>query len=102
MPTSDKELDKKRQRVEKLREQLASEEAGRVEHAREISNDVVGAQLDAEAARLEGQLAEAKRLGRVTEAKSGASALIEAAKEDQGIAEAFAAANAKANEKKEG
>lgn len=60
MPTTDKELAEKRERVQKLREQVAAEEAKRVERERGQVNDVEAERLDAEAARLQRELDAAK------------------------------------------
>ncbi len=81
MPTSDDDLLKKQANVEKLRQQLVTAEASRVNRELELSNDVTAAQLDAEAARLEADLAVAKDLSRVTAVKSGASAPLDTARD---------------------
>lgn len=60
MPTTDKELAKKREHVQSLREQVAAEEAKRVERERGQVNDIEAAALDDEAARLQAQLDAAK------------------------------------------
>ena len=83
MATTDEELDQKRQHVQKLRDQVAQEEAKRIEREADLVNDIAAAQLDAEATRLEAQLAEAKRQNKVNEVKSGASTVLDAIKADQ-------------------
>jgi len=80
--TSDEELAKKAERVQKLREQVAAEEAKRLEREAGLSNDITAQRLDAEAARLEAQLAMAKQASKASTAKEGASAPLEAAKEE--------------------
>lgn len=92
MATTEKELDEKRQRNERLREQLAAEEAKRLTREAEVSNDVTAKNLDAEAARLEAQLAAAKETNKVAAVKSGAAAPIEAAQAQLDNATAFAKA----------
>lgn len=86
MPTSDEDLQKKQEHVEKLRQQLADEENKRVERETELSNDIAAGQLDAEAARLEAQLTAAKSANKVSAVKAGASAPIEAAKAEMATA----------------
>ena len=83
MAITDEELDQKRQHVQKLRDQVAQEEAKRTEREADLVNDVTAAQLDAEATRLEAQLDEAKRLNKVGEVKRGASTVLEAIKAEQ-------------------
>jgi hypothetical protein len=92
MAISDKELLQKQQHVEKLREQLATAESTRMARENERGNEIVAVQLDAEAARLEAQLAEAKRLATVSAVKEGASGPLDAAREDLASANAYAAA----------
>jgi hypothetical protein len=81
MPTSDEDLQKQSERVQKLREQVADAEAKRVERESSLANDVTMAQLQAEEAALEARLAVAKEAGKVGNVKSGASAPLDAAKE---------------------
>lgn len=61
MPITDEELDKKKAKVTELRQQVADAETARLEEAQSKSNDSTAAALDAEQARLEAQLAVAKR-----------------------------------------
>lgn len=104
MTTTDKELATKRARVQKLREQLADAEAKRVAQEQDMSNDVLAAQLDAEAAQLEVQLAEAKRTSKVTVVREGVSSITDTARDDVAAAEAQAKAAEKAanEQQKEG
>lgn len=81
MPTSDEDLQKQSDRVQKLREQVAAEEAKRTTRERDLANDVTMAQLQAEEATLEARLAVAKDAGKVASVKAGAAAPLEAAKE---------------------
>ncbi len=82
MPTTEEELQQKRERNAKLREQLAQEEAKRVEREVNLANDLTAAQLDAEEARLKAQLTDAKEAAKVANVKEGASAPLAAAKEE--------------------
>ena len=102
MPTTDEELARKREHVQKLRNDLAAAEAQRVQRERESANDVTAAQLDAEAAQLEAQLAVANESKKVAAVKSGASSVLDSVKADQKAAAAQAKAQADANETKEG
>lgn len=89
MPTSDSELQKKRDHVEKLRERLAAEEAKRTTREAEMVNDVTAAQLDAEAAQLEAALERAKAANKVSAVREGASGPIVNAQEqmEQAVAQ---------------
>lgn len=80
MPTSDEDLQKKQAHVQKLRQQLAAAEASRTAREAELANDVTAAQLDAEAARLEADLASAKDLAKVGSVKAAAAAPLDAAR----------------------
>lgn len=99
MPTSEEELKKKRDNVEKLRQQVADEEAKRVTRERELSNDVTAAQLDAEAVRLEARLAAAKDSNKVAAVKEGASAPLDQAKAEMRNAATIKAAQEKAQDR---
>lgn len=88
MPTSDEDLQKRAEQVQKLREQVADEEAKRTDRERALANDITMAQLDAEAAQLEARLQVAKNAGKVSEVKSGAQAPLDAAKEQMRVAQA--------------
>lgn len=57
---TDKDLEQKRNRVEKLREQIAEAEAKAAAAVQDQNNAIEAASLDAEAARLEAQLNAAK------------------------------------------
>ncbi len=84
---SDEELAQKQAAVEKLRQQVADAEATRVANERSTANAITYAQLDAEQARLEAQLAAAKSAGTKTAAREAAAPLIEVAKEDRAAAQ---------------
>lgn len=68
---SEKDLEKKRQNNERLREQIAEAEATAAGRLQEQSRAIEGAQLDAEAARLKARLAAAKEAAKASAAKSG-------------------------------
>lgn len=96
MPTTDDELAKKGEQVQKLREQVAMATAQRVEHEATVSNDIAMAQLNVEEARLQAQLDAAKRASKVSSVRSGASAVLDVIKEDKANADAYATAAAAA------
>lgn len=109
MPTSDEDLQKLQVEVQKLRDDVAAQEAAAATRARESDNDIAAAQLTAERTRLQAQLAAAKDAAKATNIKSGASAPLAAAKADMQLAleqtkqqEALRAAEAKAASKKSG
>lgn len=84
MPVTDKDLEKKRERIAKLREQVANEEAKAAENVLEQSREIEIAQLDVEEARLQAQLSAAKEVAKRSNVTSGSvdlTANLEAAKE---------------------
>lgn len=81
MPTSEEDLEAKRQRNVKLREQIEAEHAKRVTREREAANDIVAVQLDVEGARLESELASAKEAAKVSTIKQGTAAPMANAKD---------------------
>jgi uncharacterized protein (DUF342 family) len=81
MPTSNEELQKKAERIEKLREQVARAETSRVVHEREISNDIEMRRLEAEEAMLQARLAVAKEQGKVSTVKAGVETTVSAIEE---------------------
>lgn len=95
MPTSEEELDAKRKRVEKLREDLANEEAKRTVREAGLSGDVQAAELDLEAARLEAQFAVAKNAGSASVMKAGSANLLQDAKDQMKEAAALQKATEK-------
>lgn len=101
MPTSDEDLAKKADSVQKLREQVADAEAKRVERERSVSNDITMAQLESEEAALRARLAAAREASKVSTVKSGAEAPLAAAKEqmEAAVAQEQAVAAAAENEK---
>lgn len=87
MATDDKELQKLESDILTLRERVATEEDKRLNREVSASNDIRKAELLAEKARLEGQLAQAKEANKVGAVKEGAAAPLEAAVADQKHAE---------------
>ena len=69
MPITDEKLEQKKAKVAELRQQVADAKITRTEEARSRSNDSIATALDAEQARLEAELAVAKR-GNVKVAKA--------------------------------
>lgn len=92
MAITEEELDEKRQRVEKLRREVAAEEAKRLTREAEAGNTLVSTQLDAETVRLEAQLAAAKERNKVAAVKDGIAAPLEAVQTDLDNAKAFSKA----------
>lgn len=78
MPTSDEDLQKKAERVQKLREQVSNAQATREQRERDLANDVTMRQLEAEEAALEARLAVAKDAGKVASVKEGTSTVLDA------------------------
>jgi len=79
---TDEEVREARDRVEKLRAEIASNERARVEREREMANEITLAQLNAEAARLEVQLAQQKNTASDEAVRKGAQSPIAAAQAD--------------------
>lgn len=96
MPTTDEELAKKAEHVQKLREKVAAATAQRLDRERGVANDIALAQLTAEETRLQAQLDEADRRSKAAAVKEGASGVLATIKEDQANAEAQAKAEAAA------
>jgi hypothetical protein len=92
MPTTDEELTKKGEQVQKLREQVAAAEAQRVSREAEVSNDIAMEQLKAEETRLQAQLDAAKNDSKASSVKAGAASVLDTIKGDQANASAFAEA----------
>lgn len=88
MAVSDEELEQKRQHNAKLREQIAAEDQKKSERLRDQHNAIQAAQLDAETARLEAQLAAAKESAKAGSVKEGASGVLDEAKEQMKAAQA--------------
>lgn len=88
MATDAKELQTLEDQVNKLRERVAAEEAKREEREAGAVGDIRKAELLAEKARLEGQLAQAQQSNKVSAVKEGAASALGAAVEDQKHAEA--------------
>lgn len=91
---SDKDLEKLRDKNDKLREQIAAAEAESAQKIAEASNAIVAGQLEAENARLEAQLARAKEAAKVTVIREGAAGLAENIDAQLEAAQAAAAAPA--------
>jgi uncharacterized small protein (DUF1192 family) len=85
---SDEELDKKREDLQALRDEIAQVNAERVQRDQQQSNAVVGAQLDAEAARLQAELAAAKATAKMTAPSEASNSPLEQAKTQMVNAEA--------------
>lgn len=78
---TDKDLEQKREKNAKLREQIAEQGTKAASVAQDQTLQIEAAQLDAETARLEAQLAAAKEAAKVSVAKEGAAAPLALAKE---------------------
>lgn len=76
MATSDEELAKKAEEVERLRQQVAEAEALRESRERGLTNDIQAAELDAEAARLRAELAALKDSAKVSNVRESATPLL--------------------------
>lgn len=72
-PTSDEELRELQEHVEDLRAQVVDANAEKEAYERSLANDTVAAQLGAEAARLEAELASIKNSRESSDAGGGAS-----------------------------
>lgn len=68
---TDNELEQKRSKNEKLRDQLAAAQAKTADALSDQNNVIEGKTLDAETARLEAQLAAAKEQAKVSSIRSG-------------------------------
>lgn len=77
MAISEEDLEQKRARNNRLREQIAAQEAKASSAIQEQSLTVDAAKLDAETARLEAQLAAAKEQAKVSNIRQGSSDLHE-------------------------
>jgi hypothetical protein len=88
MPVTEKDLEKKRDRIAKLREQVANEELKVATNAAEQSNEIEIRQLEAEEARLEAQLAAAKEATKKSVATEGAAGPLAAVTEQLEAAQA--------------
>ena len=87
---SDEDLDAKRAKAEKLREQIAAAQSDKATKVAAAENEIVGAQLDAEVANLEAQLARIKGESSVKAVKEGAAGPLAQAKEQLAQAQAIA------------
>lgn len=76
MATTDEDLQKKQQNVEDLRQKVADTNADRETIERGLANDITAEALDAEAARLEGELTEAKHLVKLAAGKDDTPAVV--------------------------
>jgi hypothetical protein len=85
---SQDDLQKKRDKNERLREQIAAASAQASERVQEQSNTIEASQLDAETARLELQLAAAKEQAKVTVAREGAEGPLSAVQDQLEAAKA--------------
>jgi hypothetical protein len=85
---SEKDLEQKREKNARLREQIAEAEAQAAERLQEKSAEIEGKQLDAETARLEAQLAAAREAAKASVANSGAAGPLEAVTREEEAAQA--------------
>lgn len=76
---TEKDLEQKRAKNDRLREQIAEAEAKAADQLQDQSRAIEGAVLDAETARLESQLAAAKEAAKTANSKSGATGPLAAA-----------------------
>lgn len=72
---TDKDLEQKRASIERLREQITTQEAKASSVVQEQNNAIEMAQLEAEEARLQAQLAAAREQAKVSNIRSGSDAL---------------------------
>ena len=73
MPISEEDLQKKREKADKLREQIAEAESTAASAVQDQSNVIEAAQLDGEIVRLETRLQQAKAAAKISVAKEGAA-----------------------------
>lgn len=85
---TEKDLEQKRAKNERLREQIADAEAKAAAATQEQNLAIEAASLDAETARLEAQLAAAKEAAKVSNIRSGAAGPLAAAEEQLQAAQA--------------
>lgn len=85
MPTSDKEVEKLQSSVEKKRVELERVKNARVEREAALSNEIVAAQLKAEEARLDAEIASEKQFSSASSVREGASATLDQAREEMRI-----------------
>ena len=76
MPVTDADLEKQRERNEKLREQIAEAAATRAERESDAAREVEMAQLKAEEARLTAELEASRSAAKVASVKAGAAGLL--------------------------
>lgn len=81
MPTSQEDLNKKAEAVQRLRQQVADAEAERLGRESELANDITLKQLETEEALLKARLATVREGKKVSSVKQGAEAPLSAAKE---------------------
>ena len=93
---TDEDLGKLRDHVQKLREQVANEEAKRTARQAELVNDIQAQQLEAEAARLEAQLQAAKAANKAAVVKEGVASVTAPIQADLDNAQALAKAQEQA------
>jgi len=86
VPTTDEELQQKKDKVVELRQQVADANTKREIHEKALENDIVASQLDVERVRLEMQLAAALADSKVSAVKGGVDAPLQAAKDDMAVA----------------
>lgn len=91
MAVTDEDIQKKQDKLAKLREQIADAHATREERESEASNEIIAAQLDAEEARLTAELVAAKESAKKANIRAGAADLLSQVKENEAVAAAQAA-----------
>ncbi len=84
---TDKDLEQKQEKNQKLREKIADAEALAATRVQDESRVMQAELLDAETARLEAQLSAAKEAAKVTTVREGASALNDQIAEQKAAAE---------------
>lgn len=90
MPTSDKEIERKQDELEKLRSQIADLKATRESRERDAVNDITAVQLDTDIARLKLELDREKELAKPASVKAGIAAPLGNAQEAMAAAVATA------------
>lgn len=99
MPATQEDVDKARDRVNKLREQVSDARTSEAERVLAAQRDLDLASLEAEEARLKGELVTAKEAAKASTVKAGAADLLESVKDQRKAADDLAAAQAKEGDK---
>jgi hypothetical protein len=96
MPTSDEDLQKKAEEIQKLRDQVANKEATREQREIDLANDITMKQLETEEAQLRARLNVANDAAKVSVVKDGAAAPLSAVEDNLKAAVAAQKATEKA------